>query len=227
MRIAVVSLCTPEMVPVGRLTRANRRAYCDRHGYGFFEAAGAVEPGRHPAWSKLPLILDQLGRCDWVFWNDCDSLFTSPEVRLEDLLPELADPAVDLFITRDRYGANAGQFLVSGRSGRAGPFLAAAWGRGNTGDAEDHPLRDQAALTRAIDAGAPPLGVRCVAKRALNADVKDWREGDLLVHFYGQPARAYLIRQWLRRMGQPAPSETPDLGQKPADAAALRSAGCS
>jgi len=101
-KIAIVSVCDYDaaFTPLERLSRINKRAYAEMHGYDVFVYEKApifedplrpllVEPQsyRPAAWSKVDAILLTLaqGKHDWVMWMDCDSFFMDPEVKLEDL----------------------------------------------------------------------------------------------------------------------------------------------
>src|SRR5688572_3984070 len=107
MRIAVVTLATPEMSAVARLSEPNKRAYCARHGYEFISLDRTLDGGRPPQWSKVLLLLQHLDPFDWLFWSDADSLIMNAELRLEELVAE--HPLADLLITRDHHGVNTGQ----------------------------------------------------------------------------------------------------------------------
>ena len=204
MRIALVTLATPEISPVARLSHPNRASYCRRHGHAFISHDRNPDAGRHPYWGKVPVLLSHLNDgFDWLFWSDADSLILNPDLRLEDLVAE--DPAAELICTRDRHGINSGEFLISNKSGRAAAFLRAWYGQGQF---VAHPrLPDQAAMTHAVDVGAAPIAVRYVPKRRLNAGLHDYQPGDFLLHFYGQPGRVFLMRKYLRTGGSDGVAE--------------------
>lgn len=219
MNIAVLTMVAGAgAVAVGRLSAPSREAYCRRHGYDLSTLTDALDPSRAPVWSKLLYLRQQLGEYDWLFWHDCDSLITNPDLPLGPLCREAAAAGADVVITRDRHGCNTGQFLLAGRSSRAGPFLDACYAQDRFA-APGRVLRDQAAVTHVIDAKIAPINVLYGPKCRLNADVYDWREGDFLCHFYGQPARVWLMRQWLRdRLGRPGDVPPPLSGLPPVPA---------
>lgn len=200
MRVAVLTMCTSEMLAVGRLSDPNKRYYCRRHGYEFIPLDRTLDRSRPPQWSKILLLLEHLDRFDWLFWSDADSLVMNPDLRLEDLVDE--HPAADLIITRDRNGVGTGEFLVSNRNGTARPFLQAVYDQVQFVMLK--PLSDQAAMTRVIEAGLAPVSVGYIPKRRLNADLRDYRPGDFILHFYGQPGRDSLMRKYLPP-GAPGP----------------------
>jgi len=102
-RIALITVCDYDagVTPLASLSRVNKQAYADRHGYDFFIYEKAptyedplttlfTEPASHrpAAWSKVDAILLALaeGQYDWVMWMDCDSFFMDQSVRLEDVI---------------------------------------------------------------------------------------------------------------------------------------------
>jgi hypothetical protein len=100
----VVSVATDEMRDLRDLTFANKRAYCQKHGYKFVEARQSLDPSRPPAWSKI-VALGQLCKSfpqQWALWIDADAGFA----RMDFAAEELIDESVDFIITRDWNGIN-------------------------------------------------------------------------------------------------------------------------
>ncbi len=62
MRIALLTLATPAVAAVGRLSGPGWRAYARRHGYDFLPFGRTPDPARHPYWGKVRLLLDHLDR---------------------------------------------------------------------------------------------------------------------------------------------------------------------
>lgn len=80
MNIAVVTLYTPEIADIGVETAANKIAYALRHGYNSVTMNRILDPARHPAWSKVLLLLDLIeqGDNDWLFWTASSRTRRSP-----------------------------------------------------------------------------------------------------------------------------------------------------
>lgn len=188
-QFAVVSICTPQMRHLGRFSTPNKRSYCERHGYTFVLRESVIEKRRHPVWARIPLLLELLDEFEWLFWTDADSLIMNPGITLGNL----RDVEADLVITKDANGLNNGNFLITNRSGRARPFLAAAYEQMQY---LGHPLREQAAMAHLLENGSPPLLVRYLPKRSMNAYSSDYQPGDFLLHFAGQLARVYLMYRY-------------------------------
>ncbi|KAF4684857.1 hypothetical protein FOZ60_007267 [Perkinsus olseni] len=102
LKIAIVSVCdyNANDTPLAELSRRNKKAYADKHGYDLivhtkspvlqdaFTDKADIYASRPPAWSKIDAVMEALGTAlyDWVMWMDCDSYFMTPEVRLEDVI---------------------------------------------------------------------------------------------------------------------------------------------
>ncbi|KAF4655805.1 hypothetical protein FOL47_009268 [Perkinsus chesapeaki] len=138
LKIAIVSVCdyNAAATPLAELSKRNKKAYADLHGYDLivhtkspmhhdaFTDIADIYPSRPPAWSKIDAVMEALGsgHYDWVMWMDCDSYFMTPEVRLEDVLALAA---------AEHSGGNAGQLKPSERT-KARVRKLAAWRPSNT-----------------------------------------------------------------------------------------------
>jgi hypothetical protein len=82
------------MREVGDLCSANQRAYALRHGYAH-ETVREYQPGSHPSWQKMRLVLERLPARDAILWLDADTVVTDP------LRPIQNDPLPGLHVSRD------------------------------------------------------------------------------------------------------------------------------
>lgn len=121
-------------LPITRLSIDNKQAYAALHGYELLLLHGtvAVDSARPPAWSKFTNIRAHLGRFDYVFFVDVDTLITNLAIGLEQLVrPE----GGDLILSEDWNGVNTGVFII-----RNTPwshwFLKEAWG--GKGSVQEH-----------------------------------------------------------------------------------------
>jgi hypothetical protein len=112
VRICVVTLYTDEIAEYGRIGAANKEAYARHHGYAFIAHDRSLDNRRPPAFSKLPAILAQLPRHDWVFWTDADSLVMNPARRLESIIRRGADKDMILTWEAGASPVNTGQWLI-------------------------------------------------------------------------------------------------------------------
>jgi glycosyl transferase family (putative galactosyltransferase) len=65
------------------------RAYAERHGYEVITST-AADPGRPPAWAKVPMIRQALDEHDLVLWIDADAVIVDDR---EDIAAALAPDA--------------------------------------------------------------------------------------------------------------------------------------
>jgi hypothetical protein len=107
-RFAVLTLCDANAGYICAASAANKRRYCDLHGYDLIVSRTAADPTRPAAWSKILEMRKHLPRYDWVLFIDVDTLIMNPTVRLE----EIADNTVDQVIGADHNGVNSGVWLV-------------------------------------------------------------------------------------------------------------------
>jgi hypothetical protein len=101
----------------------NRKAYTDRHGYALVDGSQYSGTERPKSWYKLKAVEAALDDYDWVFWLDADAWITNPDVALESILP--SSDGVDLVVTRDATGANAGAWML--RNSDWSRLLLAQW----------------------------------------------------------------------------------------------------
>tara|TARA_B100000945_G_scaffold27121_2_gene18893 strand:+ start:3299 stop:3946 length:648 start_codon:yes stop_codon:yes gene_type:complete len=93
MKIAIAQLYTPNYDSWASIVTNNTKTYCDTHSYQFFHKRIQYPTDRHPAWYRIPFILDLFNKedVDWVFWSDIDSLIMNHSICIEDFLKEDKD----------------------------------------------------------------------------------------------------------------------------------------
>ncbi|KAM0949622.1 putative glycosyltransferase 34, nucleotide-diphospho-sugar transferase [Dioscorea sansibarensis] len=67
---------------VAEVVACNMRAYAARMGYDFINAEDLVDQTRPPACSKILAVLSRLPAYDWIYWNDANTVVTSPAISL-------------------------------------------------------------------------------------------------------------------------------------------------
>lgn len=82
MRIAIVTLYTPEIANYAELTSQNKLEYANKYGYDFIEYKETLDPTRPASWSKIQALLRNMDNYDWLFWTDADSIITNMEIPL-------------------------------------------------------------------------------------------------------------------------------------------------
>jgi hypothetical protein len=72
-----------------RITKYGRQTkvlYAQKHGYDFRDDEDVYDRTRHPAWSKILLILRYLRYYDYIVWVDADTLIMNDEIKMSDLI---------------------------------------------------------------------------------------------------------------------------------------------
>lgn len=90
MKIALVTLFTPDIQSYALPSLENRRRYCRKHGYTLVHREDKLDD-RAPQWSKIPLLMEELRNFDWVFWSDIDALVMNHEKPITDFIDERFD----------------------------------------------------------------------------------------------------------------------------------------
>jgi hypothetical protein len=177
---------------LGGISRANKEAYCQRHGYAFRCRTEGFDPSRPPAWSKVRFLLEELPQSAWVFWSDADSVVMNSAVPLSWFL----DASHDLILPWDRInGLNTGNFFVR-NTPWAREFLERVYAQVRL---IHHGWWENAAVM-ALYAAEPEsrrhIGV--VPNKLFNAYLTDgsYAPGDFLVHFPGLKDREMFLKNY-------------------------------
>ncbi len=155
--VGVFSLATDDWIPLRDLTWPSLRGWAERHGYTFHGETQA-EPGRHPSWSKIPLLRRHLDRFEWLLWIDADAIIGSPEL---DLRPYMFPDADMVIAADDISGVNCGVMLFRSCEATA-KLLDMIW---NTSpDVHNSGWWEQESLRRIIGArGGTPASMAATA----------------------------------------------------------------
>lgn len=123
-RVAVVTMAIGQQdEETGNMVVANKRAYCERHGYTLeVERGKRVDPSRPIAWTKIILLQHFLKTYDVVVWMDGDAVVANSSVRLEDML----DADHDVYLAADDNNLNTGVVMVR-KSPWTDWFLETVW----------------------------------------------------------------------------------------------------
>jgi hypothetical protein len=213
---------------LGRMAIANRKAYCDRHGYTLIHDV-PMPQDRPACWAKIPAILEAFDHHDWVLCADSDALVFNAERPIEEFFRQGADLIVqshDEFFARlgldpergyQMIPISTGVFLMRS-SDWSREFLSLSWQQTRyvtEGEVWDG-IGEQEAMA-SILAEHPKFqsGVRYV--EGLQNHPKFYRPDDLFVHFYGNHARHLIptdaadrvIRDWEEAIaeGRPFPED--------------------
>jgi hypothetical protein len=158
---ALCSIGAGPHAPLLELSRPTFAAFAERHGYELITSTER-DPGRPPAWAKVPMLREALDAYDLVLWIDADAVIVDPE---RDIAGELER---DLGLVRHRRGdalvPNTGVMVM--RSGAfARDLLDELWAAKRF---IHHPWWENAALLDALGYDLPEAyepGMRGRARR--------------------------------------------------------------
>lgn len=177
-KIALVTAYTTDW-PWAEPIAADKRRYCERHGYAF-HCFQAFDPSRVPVWSKILFVERVLSSCDWVFWTDADTELRNHAYRLENFLPD----AGDLVLSTDESGVNNGNVFWRNCPWTAA-FLREVW---DSTEMIGHIWEEQAAM--AVLQPKHHDHFRIVD--GLCTVPETYRAGDFLCHYAGPKRKAIL-----------------------------------
>ncbi len=158
MRKALCSLGTGPHSELLDVSAETFRIFADRHGYELVLHHELPAPDRHPAWSKVRVILDALDRYDLVFWVDADAAIVDAS---RDVADELASHSLLGLVAHEYEGQqipNCGVMVVR-RDRRTRRLFEAIW---EQTDLLDHKWWENAAMLRLLGYELEPK-VRLVA----------------------------------------------------------------
>jgi glycosyltransferase involved in cell wall biosynthesis len=175
MKIAVVTLFTPEIAAYGELAARNKRDYATIQGYDLICHRATLDQSRPPAWSKVLAILRELPKYDWVFWTDADALIMNHGIRLEDLI----DEQYDLLISRDKNEYNTGHMLFR-NTPAAKTYLEKSYAQTQF---IHHYWWEQAAMAHVLNTDKDALATKILDQRLFNSYLENYHPGDFVIHF--------------------------------------------
>ena len=110
----IITLSTPNLDWYAVHSIRTKQRYVERHGYEFISERNVRDKSRHPAWSKIRLLLEQIARYKgdttrWLWWTDADLFILNHDIRLE----QFTTGAHDMVVTQAPYRPiNTGSFMV-------------------------------------------------------------------------------------------------------------------
>jgi hypothetical protein len=216
MKIAIAQLYTPNYDSWAETVINNTKSYCETHSYQFFHKRIEYPKDRHPAWYRIPFIIDifEKEEVDWVFWSDIDSLIMNHSIRIEDFLKD----DKDLIIASQGHGTfcghsydhvlNTGQFFIKNTEwSRKLLRLWWGWGKKNPKYLWDV-WWDNDAINlfwkKNIMNFSTKVDVEYVASK-FNSFHYDYIEGDFISHFSGNlssEVREELISEYIQKIDE-------------------------
>lgn len=167
MRKALCSLGAGAHAELLDVSSETFRLYAERYGYDLVLHHDVLESTRHPAWSKVCVILDALSRYELVFWVDADAAIVDAS---RDVADELARRSLLGLVAHQYEGQqipNCGVMVVR-NDRRTRRLFEEIW---EQTDLLDHKWWENAAMLRLLGYELEP-SVRLVAPTRMNKRVQ-------------------------------------------------------
>ena len=87
------------------------KAYCDKNNIQLFRCNKRRHSNRHPAWERIPLILEYINDYDYIMWIDADAHFYIDSENIINLIND--NKNYDFIFSKDiSVAINTGCFIV-------------------------------------------------------------------------------------------------------------------
>lgn len=209
MRTLVLTGHDANYEALAEITTPSKANYALHHGFDF-KVNREWEPGTHPSWQKLRLLMELQNEYDCIIWFDTDTVIMNPDAFKPDLVTEGNNRDTCLVASEDwcapehspfskRY-ISMGNFLWY-KTKRSEEFLTHALR--NVDSFGNRPNWEQDAILRLMH-NYPQLNrmvgmlPRTILNATLCATKQEWRykEGDLLIHLTGVSNRIELAKKY-------------------------------
>ncbi|OUM60469.1 glycosyltransferase family 34 protein [Piromyces sp. E2] len=163
--------------------------YANINNYSFFLNNKRYDNDRSLYYMKINTIIETMiyglktKEFDWVFWVDCDTALSNPNIKLEVFVP--TDSDIHLIFAEDKNGLNAGIFLLRVHSWTLN-FLMRAKSYQYFNKEEDLYFVDQAAINNALVAGHEERHYIIVPEDWFNTWFDDIKPNSFVYHFSGR-----------------------------------------
>jgi hypothetical protein len=92
MKIGLVDSHNLSYEYLAKISRPNKKKYCQRHGYDFVEFFfEKLEDDRTPHWGRVLAIKKHLKNYDWLFYLDTDVVICNYSLKIESFIDENYD----------------------------------------------------------------------------------------------------------------------------------------
>ena len=96
----------------GEINYKINRKYCEKYNLDIILSNKKKYNDRHPAWERLPLMLDNISKFDYLIWVDADAFFYNDANNILDIINE--NKNVNFIFSNDmgNKNINTGVFIV-------------------------------------------------------------------------------------------------------------------
>ena len=113
MKIAVITCATENRKWLYDLTNPTKEKYCKLYNADYiFRTDVYYDKDYLPGWNKIPFILDNLNKYDYVMWIDDDAGFVKFDENIFDYCLDLMKENKSMVICKDFNGINSGVMFI-------------------------------------------------------------------------------------------------------------------
>lgn len=137
--ITIVSHYDNKMADVGDVSGDMLLEYANRHGYNYHQYYECYKKtGRHPSWSKIPIIQSNLKNSDWIVAVDADIAILDYTKPLQQYLQEMVEGHKAIMTGKDFNGLNCGLIAVQTHHPMTREILDVWWAVGDVANDEEY-----------------------------------------------------------------------------------------
>lgn len=112
MKICVVMFYDNKIKNYGEINYEINKKYCEKHNLDIILSNEKKYNDRHSAWERLPLMLNNISKFDYLIWIDADAFFYNDANNIVDIINKHID--VNFIFSSDlgNKNINTGFFIV-------------------------------------------------------------------------------------------------------------------
>ena len=112
MKIAVLMFYDDAIKEYGDITYKINKLYCEKYNVELIVSNKKIFKNRHPAWERLPLILEHIAKYDYLIWIDADAFFYIDSKNIINIIKENIDTHFIFSKDLGNKDINTGVFIV-------------------------------------------------------------------------------------------------------------------
>ena len=111
MKLCILMWYDETIASYGDINYEINKKYCDKNNIELIRCNKRRHGNRHPAWERIPFILEYINDYDYVMWIDADAHFYIDSTNIMDLIN--ANASSNLIFSKDiSVAINTGCFIV-------------------------------------------------------------------------------------------------------------------
>lgn len=102
----IISAYDSRMSELGKISAQSIQDYCAHWNFGYKIFTEGFDTTKHPSWSKIIFIKQELANNETVWWLDSDTFITNLTINIEDYLDNK-----EVYISKDCRSFNCGSMI--------------------------------------------------------------------------------------------------------------------